>query len=112
MDNERQRERKIGLLVIDLKFICYVFRLKEALEATRVGFMRSGKILAEGDPKAMVRTFQAETLEDVFYTICVSSEHQNSPGFTENSKTERLVLGCSDNLYTDPSFSDEKIERE
>ena len=62
---------------------------QEALEADRVGFMRSGKILAEGDPKAMIRTLNAGTLEDVFYKLCVDSDHQNNSRLLDHSEDQR-----------------------
>ena len=59
---------------IVLSRIFCLFYPQEANEASCVGFMRSGMILAEGSPQEMTLKFNTGSLEDVFYKICISSE--------------------------------------
>jgi len=51
--------------------------------------MRSGKIVAVGNPADMITRLNAGSLEDVFYKICVDSELQNQNLRSEHSDTVR-----------------------
>ncbi len=68
--------------------------LQEANEASCVGFMRSGRILAEGSPQEMTLKFATSSLEDVFYKICISSE----------TKDEVANLSCDIRYFLSWSF--------
>ena len=46
--------------------------IEEARGADRVGFMRGGRLLAEGSPSSLMIQHSLTSLEAVFLTLCVS----------------------------------------
>ena len=44
--------------------------VEEAREASTVGIMREGRLLAEEEPGALMERFQASTLESAFLHLC------------------------------------------
>ena len=51
--------------------------IQEAERADKVGFMRNGFVLQEGNPKTLERQYQESNLEDVFYKLCYDDENGN-----------------------------------
>jgi len=47
--------------------------IEEARQATRVGMMRTGKLLAEDSPNNLIQNFQQNNLEDVFLALCLKN---------------------------------------
>ncbi|XP_075259278.1 ABC transporter G family member 23-like isoform X2 [Convolutriloba macropyga] len=58
--------------------------IEEARQANRVGLMRAGKILCEGEPEALIEEKGAKNLEGVFLDLC---RQDISPGSSQE-KTE------------------------
>lgn len=45
--------------------------IEEAVNANRVGLMRNGRLLAENNPKVLMRKFNENNLENVFLKLCL-----------------------------------------
>ncbi|XP_040563313.1 ABC transporter G family member 20 isoform X1 [Lepeophtheirus salmonis] len=52
--------------------------IEEARQATSIGLMRNGKLLAESSPEKLLQIYGEPSLEDVFLTLCVSQDELNS----------------------------------
>ncbi|XP_074597764.1 ABC transporter G family member 23-like [Brevipalpus obovatus] len=52
--------------------------IEECRKAQVVSFMRKGEILEEGPPNSLIERFNATTLEDVFYQICLKQKRRNT----------------------------------
>lgn len=52
--------------------------IEEARQASFVGLMRHGRLLAEDTPDNLLQKYNMETLEDVFLKLCMSDSHQRS----------------------------------
>jgi len=63
-----------------------IINLQEAEEARCVGFMRSGRVVAEGSPIYLSRVLDCNSLEDVFYKVCTYPKEQVR-SLTKNSLT-------------------------
>ena len=50
--------------------------IEEARGADRVGFMRGGRLLAEGSPSSLMIQHSLSSLESVFLTLCVSDQYK------------------------------------
>ena len=50
--------------------------IDEARGADRVGFMRGGRLLAEGSPSSLMILHSLTSLEAVFLTLCVSDHYK------------------------------------
>ena len=50
--------------------------IEEARGADRVGFMRGGRLLAEGSPSSLMIQHSLTSLEAVFLTLCVSDHYK------------------------------------
>ena len=50
--------------------------IEEARGADRVGFMRGGRLLAEGSPSSLMIQHSLTSLESVFLTLCVSDQYK------------------------------------
>jgi len=48
--------------------------IEEAKQATMVGLMRSGRLLAEDSPAKLLLNHNLATLEDVFLKLCIKEE--------------------------------------
>lgn len=69
--------------------------IEEARHAHKVGMMRKGVILEENSPLSLLRKYNSDSLEEVFFTLSkeqqVSSQHQGN-NKDINKETEKLVL--------------------
>ena len=65
--------------------------IEEARGADRVGFMRGGRLLAEGSPSSLMIQHSLTSLESVFLTLCVSDQYKKVLTLCYNI----LVLYCS-----------------
>ena len=65
--------------------------IEEARQANRVGLMRAGKILCEGEPEALIEEKGAKNLEGVFLDLC---QQDISPGKFVNLKYMVFCRGC------------------
>ena len=52
--------------------------IEECKRANLVGFMRKGQILAEGNPERLMEYYDAETLENVFYKLCLNQKQRKT----------------------------------
>ena len=50
--------------------------IEEARGADRVGFMRGGRLLAEGSPSSLMIQHSLTSLESVFLKLCVSDQYK------------------------------------
>ncbi|RWS10467.1 ABC transporter G family member 20-like isoform X2, partial [Leptotrombidium deliense] len=51
--------------------------IEETKRSNTVGFMRRGTLLAEDTPKNMLSKLKCETLEEVFYKLCVEQKRNS-----------------------------------
>lgn len=52
--------------------------IEETKRANLVGFMRKGQILAEGNPERLMEYYDADTLENVFYKLCLNQRQRKT----------------------------------
>jgi ABC-type multidrug transport system ATPase subunit len=67
--------------------------IEEAVNANRVGLMRNGRLLAENNPKNLIRKFNENNLEIVFLKLCLLEDKN----FYDN-KDERYELDINENI--------------
>lgn len=67
--------------------------IEEAVNANRVGLMRNGRLLAENNPKVLMRKFNENNLENVFLKLCLL-ENKN----LYHSKDERYESDINENI--------------
>ncbi|KAM6956438.1 LOW QUALITY PROTEIN: ABC transporter G family member 23 [Aplochiton taeniatus] len=65
--------------------------IEEARQANVVGLMRNGRLLAEGQPEALMKLYSAETLEHAFLQLCETSDLLSSK--QGSSPQDRLMEG-------------------
>lgn len=71
--------------------------IEECRKAAVVGFMRKGEILEEGPPNKLIARFNVETLEDVFYQICLAQKRRNSTIHKAHHHRKSLAIAYDDN---------------
>lgn len=62
--------------------------IEEAREADRVGFLRYGRLLAQGEPKELMQQHKADTLETVFLAFCNVDDNNNQIVQVNNEEKE------------------------
>lgn len=62
--------------------------IEEARQANVVGMMRFGKLLAEGPPELLLKTYQRANLEDVFLHLCLGDESSYESGEITHQKAK------------------------
>lgn len=68
---------KIWLTLLQMKekhgitFIITTHYIEEARRAEKIGFLRKGRILCEGEPEELIKLYNSRTLEDVFLQLCM-----------------------------------------
>lgn len=67
--------------------------IEEAVNANRVGLMRNGRLLAENNPKVLMRKFNENNLENVFLKLCLLEDKN----FYDN-KNERYESDINVNI--------------
>ena len=76
--------QKIWELLIDLSvkekmtIIITTHYIEETKRANLVGFMRKGQILAEGSPERLMEYYDADSLENVFYKLCLNQKQRKT----------------------------------
>ena len=53
--------------------------IEEARQASVVGLMRNGALLAEDNPAKLMESYNLTTLEDVFLKLCMNQSNQVGP---------------------------------
>eukprot|EP00092_Neocalanus_flemingeri_P036672 GFUD01039927.1.p1 GENE.GFUD01039927.1~~GFUD01039927.1.p1 ORF type:complete len:741 (+),score=162.42 GFUD01039927.1:103-2325(+) len=64
--------------------------VEEARDATTVGIMREGRLLAQEPPGILMQRHQAQTLEKVFLNLCQEIEHAQFDEVKMSTKTHSL----------------------
>lgn len=54
-----------------ITFIITTHYIEEARRAEKIGFLRKGRILCEGEPEYLLRLYNARNLEQVFLQLCL-----------------------------------------
>uniref|UniRef100_T1J7I6 ABC transporter domain-containing protein n=1 Tax=Strigamia maritima TaxID=126957 RepID=T1J7I6_STRMM len=79
----------------DVTVILTTHYINEVQEASMVGFMRDGNILAEGTPYNLLLKYESASLNDVFVKLCsmIDEEHSNNDYKNEiNARCEFLIF--------------------
>lgn len=53
--------------------------IEETKQATKIGFMRGGVLLAEDSPNNIISTFNTDTLEEAFLMLCKKQGSEEMP---------------------------------
>ena len=64
----------LSLAVSGVTILITTHYVEEARGADTVGFMREGKLIAEGSPDKLMERFNAPSLEKVFLALCQEQE--------------------------------------
>ena len=64
----------LSLAVSGVTILITTHYVEEARGADTVGFMREGKLIAEGSPDNLMEMFNATSLEQVFLCLCQEQE--------------------------------------
>jgi ABC-type multidrug transport system ATPase subunit len=93
--------------------IPYKIDIEEARQADRVGLMRHGRLLAEGQPEELMAKYGHNTLEEVFLDLCRSVSRKKDLSSVvvqqdvQPTITQRKKVNFQANVQTD-SVDDEK----
>ena len=71
-ENALQPKKKRTTILITTHY------MEEARQASVVGLMRNGYLLAEENPNTLMQTYNLATLEEVFLKLCVKQNSQVS----------------------------------
>nr|XP_027201405.1 ABC transporter G family member 20-like isoform X1 [Dermatophagoides pteronyssinus] len=83
--------------------------IDEAKESDIVSFLRDGRLLAEGSPNSLMKKIQCQTLEEVFFRLCIAETIQNDDDddqqkFSENKQEQALDKIQDDNVDQENSI--------
>ncbi|QQP40869.1 ATP-binding cassette sub-family G member 20, partial [Caligus rogercresseyi] len=67
--------------------------IEEARQATTIGLMRNGRLLAEASPERLLSKFGGSTLEDVFLQLCISQDESHLLDPRHHRQTSSLAVG-------------------